>query len=242
MTIKLPLASNTLSTQVRDYILTLIARQKLTPGMPVPSEMQLIQELGVSKGVVREAYRSLAALGVLETKSGKVPRIKAFDSSVLQFIFAFASVTEQVTPAQILSVRRWLEIGCVQMAALNGDDDDFAALRQEMALIRDEFSDTERFIQHDLNFHLLLSRCSKNPLFSILLQALHEQLTHSMLAGLEAQRNADEYEGRIIELHQRICDCVCSRDANGAMKAMADHFSLAVDALLDVHIPDRVTQ
>ncbi|EOT1316887.1 TPA: FadR/GntR family transcriptional regulator [Escherichia coli] len=231
MTTKIQLESNTLSAQVRDYILSLIARQKLTVGMPVPSEMQLTQELGVSKGVVREAYRSLAALGILETKSGKVPRIKAFDSSVLQVIFSFATLTEQVSSSQILAARRWLEAGCVQMAALNGDEEDFAALKQEMSLIREEFSDTERFLEHDLNFHLLLSQASKNPLFSILLQALHTQLTHSMRAGLEAQRNNHEYERGIIALHQRVCDCVCNRDAEGAMKAMDEHFNLSSDAL-----------
>ncbi len=231
MTTKIQLESNTLSAQVRDYILSLIARQKLTVGMPVPSEMQLTQELGVSKGVVREAYRSLAALGILETKSGKVPRIKAFDSSVLQVIFSFATLTEQVSSSQILAARRWLEAGCVQMAALNGDEEDFAALKQEMSLIREEFSDTERFLEHDLNFHLLLSQASKNPLFSILLQALHTQLTHSMRAGLEAQRNNHEYERGIIALHQRVCDCVCNRDAEGAMKAMDEHFNLSSDTL-----------
>lgn len=231
MTTKIQLESNTLSAQVRDYILSLIARQKLTVGMPVPSEMQLTQELGVSKGVVREAYRSLAALGILETKSGKVPRIKAFDSSVLQVIFSFATLTEQVSSSQILAARRWLEAGCVQMAALNGDEEDFAALKQEMSLIREEFSDTERFLEHDLNFHLLLSQASKNPLFSILLQALHTQLTHSMRAGLEAQRNNHEYERGIIALHQRVCDSVCNRDAEGAMKAMDEHFNLSSDAL-----------
>lgn len=231
MTTKIQLESNTLSAQVRDYILSLIARQKLTVGMPVPSEMQLTQELGVSKGVVREAYRSLAALGILETKSGKVPRIKAFDSSVLQVIFSFATLTEQVSSSQILAARRWLEAGCVQMAALNGDEEDFVALKQEMSLIRAEFSDTESFLEHDLNFHLLLSQASKNPLFSILLQALHTQLTHSMRAGLEAQRNNHEYERGIIALHQRVCDCVCNRDAEGAMKAMDEHFNLSSDAL-----------
>ncbi len=70
------LTSVTLSSQVKNHILNLIAEQKLTPGMPVPSEVQLIQKLGVSRGIVREAYRSLAALGILETHSGKVPRIK----------------------------------------------------------------------------------------------------------------------------------------------------------------------
>lgn len=102
------LTSVTLSSQVKNHILNLIAEQKLTPGMPVPSEVQLIQKLGVSRGIVREAYRSLAALGILETHSGKVPRIKKFDDEVLRVVFGFALATEQVTTEQILQVRRWL--------------------------------------------------------------------------------------------------------------------------------------
>ncbi|UIB73288.1 winged helix-turn-helix domain-containing protein [Escherichia coli] len=88
------LTSVTLSSQVKNHILNLIAEQKLTPGMPVPSEIQLIQKLGVSRGIVREAYRSLAALGILETHSGKVPRIKKFDDEVLRVVFGFALATE----------------------------------------------------------------------------------------------------------------------------------------------------
>lgn len=83
------LTSVTLSSQVKNHILNLIAEQKLTPGMPVPSEVQLIQKLGVSRGIVREAYRSLAA-PILETHSGKVPRIKKFDDEVLRVVFGFA--------------------------------------------------------------------------------------------------------------------------------------------------------
>ncbi|TCL04319.1 FadR/GntR family transcriptional regulator [Sodalis ligni] len=233
MTTKKLLEHNTLSSQVQNYILELIPRENLTAGMAVPSEMQIIQDLGVSRGVVRESYRSLSALGVLEIKSGKVPRIKHFDASVLQLIFGFASATEQVTASQILSVRRWLEIGCAEMAAVNGTEQDFALLQQEMRLIRENFHNTESFVEHDIHFHLVLSQASKNPLFMILLQALHAQLKQSVYAGLEAQKEHLQYEQRIVELHQKICDFVCTRDAENAKKAMMEHFDTAVNSLIE---------
>ncbi|HEY0209777.1 FadR/GntR family transcriptional regulator [Acerihabitans sp.] len=233
MTIKMPLEHQTLSAQVQKYILELIPRENLTPGMAVPSEMQIIQDLGVSRGVVRESYRSLSALGVLEIKSGKVPRIKHFDASVLQLILGFASATEQVTSSQILSVRRWLEIGCAELAAQNGTEADFALLQQEMKLIRDTFHNTEDFVEHDIHFHLILSQASKNPLFIILLQALHAQLKQSVYDGLEAQKEHRQYEQRIVALHQKICDFVCARDAENAKRAMAEHFDTAVNSLIE---------
>ncbi|WP_058911311.1 FadR/GntR family transcriptional regulator [Entomohabitans teleogrylli] len=227
-----PLETITLSAQVKEYILDFIASEKLTPGMAVPSEMQISQQLGVSRGIIREAYRSLAALGVLEIKSGKVPRVKSFDASVLQVVFGFALSTEQVTATQILSVRRWLELGVVEAAVRNGSEEDFARLRHEMAQIRHHFAEPRHFVEHDMRFHILLARASGNPVFVILLQALHSQLRQSISEGLAAQSTAFEYEKRILELHQRICDAVCQRDSAAATAAMQEHFDVPVSALV----------
>ncbi|EPK2921982.1 FadR/GntR family transcriptional regulator [Escherichia coli] len=222
------LTSVTLSSQVKNHILNLIAEQKLTPGMPVPSEVQLIQKLGVSRGI-----RSLAALGILETHSGKVPRIKKFDDEVLRVVFGFALATEQVTTEQILQVRRWLELGVVEAAARNGEEEDFANLRAEMAKIREQFNDVESFITHDIRFHQLLAVASKNPLFMMLLQALHQQLRQSIQEGLNAQSDQKEYGNHIITLHQKICDAVCARDVETATQAMKSHFDSPVSALIN---------
>ena len=196
------LTSVTLSSQVKNHILNLIAEQKLTPGMPVPSEIQLIQKLGVSRGIVREAYRSLAALGILETHSGKVPRIKKFDDEVLRVVFGFALATEQVTTEQILQVRRWLELGVVEAAARNGGEEDFANLRAEMAKIREQFDDVESFITHDIRFHQLLAVASKNPLFMMLLQALHHHTTPENLRRCVCQRCRNGDSSHEITLRQ----------------------------------------
>ncbi|MBB1583184.1 FadR/GntR family transcriptional regulator [Serratia sp. OS31] len=233
MDTKMPIQSHTLSSQIKHYVLDMISQQQLTPGMAVPSEVKLIEELGVSRGVIREAYRSLSALGILEIKSGKVPRVKAFDSSVLELIFGFAIASNQVSVSQILSVRQWLEIGSAGMAAIHGNEEDFRQLQDEMKQIEACIFDTEKFIQHDINFHLIIARASRNPLSGILLQSLHEQLRRSIHAGLEAQSGSDAERKQIVSLHQDICDCVCAQDSEGAMKAMTNHFNTAVNSLIE---------
>src|SRR5262245_41832816 len=47
-----------------------VARGELRPGDPLPVERLLIEELGVSKGVVREALRILENEGLLEVRRG----------------------------------------------------------------------------------------------------------------------------------------------------------------------------
>lgn len=226
------LTSVTLSSQVKNHILNLIAEQKLTPGMPVPSEVQLIQKLGVSRGIVREAYRSLAALGILETHSGKVPRIKKFDDEVLRVVFGFALATEQVTTEQILQVRRWLELGVVEAAARNGEEEDFANLRAEMAKSANS-SMMLKALSPMISASISYLPLPQNPLFMMLLQALHQQLRQSIQEGLNAQSDQKEYGNHIITLHQKICDAVCARDVETATQAMKSHFDSPVSALIN---------
>src|SRR5687767_260912 len=78
--IQLSVKKDTLSSQLIRYLLNRIAQEGLKAGDPAPSEVQVCQDLKVSRGTVREAYRSLAALGILEIESGKRPRVRGPDA------------------------------------------------------------------------------------------------------------------------------------------------------------------
>jgi len=57
----------TLADQVRDHIVMEIATGALAPGSPL-RELEIAQRLGTSQTPVREAFRKLAAVGLLETR------------------------------------------------------------------------------------------------------------------------------------------------------------------------------
>ena len=60
---------NTLPKQVVDSIVQLLISGQLKPGDKLPSEMELIDMLGVSRPVLREALSSLEALEVITRKT-----------------------------------------------------------------------------------------------------------------------------------------------------------------------------
>jgi len=74
----------TLSAQVARHLLDLVAKESLRPGDFVPSEVQICKTLQVSRGSVREAYRTLAALGILSIENGKRPRLQSTNTSSLK--------------------------------------------------------------------------------------------------------------------------------------------------------------
>ena len=129
--------ATSLTSQVERYIIALIRREQLKPGDAIPSEMQLVEQLGLSRSVVREAFRSLAALGIVEIRSGRKPRVKTFDSSVLELLLNFAASTAQVSLEQILEALGLTRLRRRFPARLSGGE------RQRVVLGRALLSDAE---------------------------------------------------------------------------------------------------
>src|SRR5258705_6906672 len=69
---------STLSDRVADEIEELIVGQKLTQGQRMLSERELGDRFGVSRTVIREAVRALAAKGLLEVRTGDGTYVRSF--------------------------------------------------------------------------------------------------------------------------------------------------------------------
>jgi GntR family transcriptional regulator len=57
--------------QVADAIAKLIGSGKLRPDFPIPSETQIVQEYGVSRGTARKAVEQLRESGLVVTVQGR---------------------------------------------------------------------------------------------------------------------------------------------------------------------------
>ncbi|WP_373237481.1 FadR/GntR family transcriptional regulator [Cohaesibacter celericrescens] len=225
------LEKTTLAEQTVNYILELIDDNRLGAGMEMPSEMQVIRDLGVSRGVVREAFKSLETLGVLQVESGKRPRVETFNPKALRIIFKFALATEQIEITDILEFRRLIEVANVVLAAKNGSQEDFTAIRHHMDHIREDISNPTLFLEHDVAFHEALANATQSPMHRIILKALRSAVEQTILEGLFEERLQNKAD-QIVELHQRITDAVCRRDEAGALEAMEHHFDSVVGDLL----------
>jgi GntR family transcriptional repressor for pyruvate dehydrogenase complex len=222
----------TLSAQVARHLLDLISREGLKPGSAVPSEVQICKQLGVSRGSVREAYRTLAALGILEIESGRRPRLQPMSANVLAQVFGYALNTAQVNATHVIETRRAIEVHGAQLAARHATQAQRRHLQELIQQMRAAFADRdhERQMAADMAIHTTLAEASLNPLNSLLLAALRAPLEQLMHVDLSSVRPESEM-ARIVDAHEAIVDRVCSGDAVGAGVAMAMHFDLSVASL-----------
>ena len=226
VTVLAPAQSPSLSRVAR-HLLDLIGQQGLRPGDAVPSELQIGKDLGVSRGIVREAYRALAALGILGIENGRKPRLLPMNSRVLTQVFDYALNTAQVDVAHVLETRRAIELQTARLAARFASHDQRLRLRDLAAQMRDSGDDRALCAAADVAIHALIAEASDNPLNSLLLAAIRDPAQPVSRLHFDDIRSRSEFN-RVISVHEAIVDRVCAGDDDGAASAMSHHFDLAL--------------
>ncbi|MBP6683947.1 MAG: FadR family transcriptional regulator [Leucobacter sp.] len=204
------------------YLRRKISTGEWAVGERIPIEPELSEQMGVGRSTVREAVRSLASMGMLETAPGRGTFVRSASptSSLLDEFLADFSLEE------ILSYRRALEVEAAQQAALHRSDDDLAAL--ERATVEEvgcsrcpvlSLSDSGDGA-FDSRFHRLIFDAAKNRLLAALYAGINDQLRTPQHRG----RLANVATGAEMERdHQRVLDAIRRRDFIDAVHAMVDH-------------------
>src|SRR3989442_9857964 len=120
-----------LSDKVADLLLETIVVRRLAPGERLPSERELGEQFGVSRTVIREAVRALAAKGVIDVRTGSGLRVAAVDSSnVSESMSLFLRGSSTLDYPRVHEVRAMLEVEVAGLAADRATDEDIAGMRQ----------------------------------------------------------------------------------------------------------------
>ncbi len=216
---------------VIDYVYRHVADEGLRPGAKLPSETKISVTLGVSRPVVREALRTLAATGLIEMAVGKRAEIVPVDGEMLSRVIGNALVTGQADTRNILELRRGIEISMVALAAERRSDADADALQKIVREMASTLGDAKRFTELDLKFHALLARATGNPLYTLLIDAFRQLIAASMSEGIERWSATPELR-RVQDLHENIVAAVVAGDPANAAGAMAQHFDSALMTIL----------
>jgi DNA-binding FadR family transcriptional regulator len=128
----------------------------LAPGHKVPSELRTSAHLQISRGIVREAYRSLRAAGILEIANGSAPRVGQLSDKALVRILEHGLSTQQASIAHILDLRSSIEIRAAELAAANRKPEHISALESEAAGFEDAEHNIDQWVEADLRFHSII--------------------------------------------------------------------------------------
>jgi GntR family transcriptional repressor for pyruvate dehydrogenase complex len=219
-----------LSERVTRYLVKHIQDNDLKPGDRVPSEVQVSGELGISRGVVRQAYHSLRTAGILEIAMGRSPRVGEVSHAAFTPLLVHALSTEQVSVEDVLELRLAVEVHAAELAATHRTPAQIEALKKAVEGMRKTVSDHDRFARVDVRFHQLIGKATGNTLFEIFSRTLHGSLESSIRTGLRSRSTLAQIEN-IVDTHQAIVEAIEAQQPSLARKLMALHFEEAKNAL-----------
>ena len=208
-----------------------IREKDLMPGDKLPSEALLSKELNVSRTVVREAFRSLAALRIIDLATGKRATVAQIDHGAMSLMIEHGVHTDQINIQQIYDVRRTIESRIVTLAAIRRSDDEAAQIVALAAAMQADADDAARVMEHDLSFHMALAHASCNPVYALLIGSFQGITRQTWPIGWKS-RSTQASRDLMLATHAEIARAVAASDPQGAVDAMVLHFDDSVRALL----------
>jgi GntR family transcriptional repressor for pyruvate dehydrogenase complex len=207
-------------------IQSVIVGGRLEPGVKLPAERELADELGVSRTVIREAVRILVAKGLLETRPGigTIVRQVTRDQLLEPLSLLLRTHEDPISVDHLHQVRRILEVEIVALAALQATEEDIAELKQVLAKMEAARDIPEEFAAGDADFHQGLARTTHNPLLIILLDSIRDLMQE---VRLMVTRHPGLHE-QVMPDHYRILERVAAQDPEGARRAMEVHLEHAL--------------
>lgn len=213
----------------------MIATGRLVAGQRIPPESELCDELGVSRGSLREAVRMLAALRVIEPRHGSgtyVSQLRPED------IVGSLSLTVDLLPLEglleMFEIRRVLESHAAAQAAARMTPETLTRLFEYIEAMEATEDPTE-VSELDHRFHAEIARVGGNPTLGSLLGVFRARSrsyqVFTLPEGPRIKRASDED-------HRAIAGALAQRDPAAAAGAAAAHVA-HTEKWLHAFLPDR---
>jgi len=209
-----------------------IRTNDLGPGDRLPSENALAKDLNVSRNVVREAFRSLAAMRLINLSAGKRATVAQLDHGAMSLMIEHGVLTEQISVQHVYDVRRTIETRTVTLASLRRTEAEALKIRQHAVQMMEHIHDADTVMEHDLYFHLAIAQAARNPIFAMIVGAFQGVSRQSWPIGW---RSRSEHAQRVVSVqtHIDIADAIATGDPQSAAALMKAHFDDSTKVLLD---------
>lgn len=216
--------TKTKSDLVADYFIQAILDEKFKPGEKLPIESSLSEMLGVSRITIREGFKKLSLMGLVDIRQGMGTFVNTVTPDFFMRPLLPMIILKDKNIDELYDIRRAIECGAAHSAALKRTDDDIALLQHYQKQMKKHFevkseSSQKAYTQADQEFHVGIIKASHNFYFEKVYDAIYSVL----IAGIE--KTSKMLIGRKSSLseHAEIIQAITNKDAQKAENTMSIH-------------------
>ena len=213
--------NGTTAEEVVERLREMIHTGQLSPGDRLPPERDLAGLLGVSRPTLRAGIRSLATVGILQSKQGagtfvaSADESPTLDGSPLRMLSALHGFTSD----EMFEARLALEMSIAGLAAERATSEQMTLMAEEITGMYASLSDPEQYLVHDMQFHQTIAAASNNRILTSLMNMVATILFDSRSKTVKRARDLKESA----EQHHNIYRAMREHDPEAARWAMHDH-------------------
>lgn len=216
-----------LSDRVADDILTMIMIDKrFLPGEKLPNEIELSDELNISRTTLREAFRILAANGVVEIRRGLGTFVREdFRIDERNGVPSLAVVKTDIR--DLYEMRLIVEPEAAYYAAIRASDEEIEHILYLGKQIEADIADGKDRTEAERNFHKAIAKATHNEFMTKLIPVIYQAIDK----GVQLSENKDKAVSDTVQDHKTIMDFLSMRNGEGARNAMKIHILHAMEEL-----------
>lgn len=193
------------------------------PGFKIPSQNELVQQLGISRAGVREALQVMAALNLIEIRAGLGCFVKKVATEYIVNADVLAILLEKEAILEVIEARKILEAGTAALAAERASEQDFWLMEDALSGIEKAIARGESVAGLSPQFHIGVAQATHNPVLAKLvisfngLMAKAGELVEATVQDLAA------FEQHELASHRELYEVIRLGDPRKATQAMIDH-------------------
>lgn len=215
-----------LSQSVADNILSMITIEKrFSVGDKLPNELDLSEELNVSRTTLREAIRILVALDILEIQRGKGTYVKENAFKKQQDLEQLSNI--KVNARDLYEMRLIFEPEAAYYAALRATDSEIKRILEFGKKVEKEISNHQDRTDDEHSFHKAIAQATHNEFMNKLMPILYQAISKGVYLSLQSDKAIED----TINDHRMIMEFLEQRNAEGAKNTMKIHIMHAMKEL-----------
>ncbi|HEY9159948.1 MAG TPA: FadR/GntR family transcriptional regulator [Desulfomonilia bacterium] len=214
-----PLVKMNLSESLAKIIIEQIKDGLLAPGSRLPTEKELMTRYSVGRSSVREAFQSLAIMGVLETHPGQGTFVRDVSRNIVVTPHIFSPLVGFETSTDFLEARLLIEPAIAGLAAKRHSQEEYDELSSLLDKCEKNIAANKSVTKLNGEFHVRIAHASHNIVFVRFIEAIIRML----IALGESLENDPEYLKWELASHRDVLSAIRSRKARNARLVMEKH-------------------
>jgi GntR family transcriptional repressor for pyruvate dehydrogenase complex len=213
-------------------IMDLMREGMLRPGDRMAPERELAQMLNVSRSSLREAFKVLETIDLIEVKPREGTFLKEPSLSSLLKLLPMMLVVKQNEPhTELFEIRSSLEIISARLAAKRRTKDHLGEIEKTLEIFRTS-QDMEKLIEADIHFHRIVMEATGNSLFIAVMQVIAGLMQYSITFTKKNLAHFSDYHSINYKQHYDIYMAIKERDEELAGEKMGYNLEYSYQKLL----------